>query len=316
MTYRVLSLFAGIGGFDLGLERAGGFKTVAFCEIDPFCRRVLAKHWPGVPCYDDVRTLTAHRLAGDGISVDCIVGGFPCQDISYAGPGTGLAGDRSGLWFEFARIIGEIRPRFVVVENVTALLVRGVDAVLGTLAALGYDAEWHSIPASAIGAPHYRDRFWLVAHAMHDGHGVNHGTGENRGAAREGENCQDQWERVRCVSGRSGSDPGDATRDGRGQGREGRVAASGEAREATRPDATYADSARCIEQWRPIPIRAELAAAQRRGWWSSEPDVGRVAHGVPARVDRLRALGNAVVPQIPELIGRAILAADTESLAA
>src|SRR5215213_1662434 len=141
--YRVLDLFSGIGGFSLGLERTGGFKTVAFCEIDPFCRRVLAKHWPEVPCYHDVRELTAERLAADGISVDVICGGFPCQDVSISNVvAKGLDGERSGLLFEYARLIGEIRPQFVIVENVAELLARGMGRILGTLADLGFDAEW------------------------------------------------------------------------------------------------------------------------------------------------------------------------------
>lgn len=160
---RVLDLFSGIGGFSLGLERAG-FTTVAFCEIEPYCRAVLKKHWPDVPCYDDVRTLTIGRLAADGICVDVICGGFPCQDISVAGKGAGLAGERSGLWSEYSRLIGELRPRYAIVENVAALLGRGMDTVLGDLASLGYDAEWHCIPASAVGAPHRRDRIWIVAY--------------------------------------------------------------------------------------------------------------------------------------------------------
>lgn len=167
MTYRVLSLFAGIGGFDLGLERTGGFKTVAFCEIDKKAQAVLRKHWPEVPIYDDVSTLTAERLAADGITgVDTIVGGFPCQDVSIAGRRAGMEqGTRSGLWGEFARLIGELRPRFVIVENVAGLL-SGPDhapggwfgRVLGDLAELGYDAEWENIPAAALGAPHRRER--------------------------------------------------------------------------------------------------------------------------------------------------------------
>lgn len=164
--FRVLDLFSGIGGFSLGLERTGGFQTVAFCEIDPYCRRVLRKHWPDVPQYEDVRTLTAERLAADGIDADVICGGFPCQDISVAGKGAGIEGERSGLWSEYARIIGEIRPKFVIVENVAALLGRGLSRVLGDLAALGFDAEWHCIPASAVGAPHPRDRLWIVAHTQ------------------------------------------------------------------------------------------------------------------------------------------------------
>jgi len=161
---RLLDLFSGIGGFSLGLERSGAFETVAFCEIDPFCRRILEKHWPEVPCYDDVRNLTAERLRADGISVDAICGGFPCQDISVAGTGAGLSGERSGLWGQFSRIIGELRPRIVCVENVSALLSRGLDTVLGDMASLGYDAEWDCIPAYEVGLPHIRDRSWIVAY--------------------------------------------------------------------------------------------------------------------------------------------------------
>lgn len=161
----VLDLFSGIGGFSLGLERAG-MRTVAFCEIEPFCRKVLARHWPNVKQYTDVRTLTADQLMADGIPrIDVICGGFPCQDISVAGKGAGLAGERSGLWREYARIIGEVRPKFVIVENVAALLGRGLGDVLGDLAALGYDAEWHCIPASYVGAPHRRDRLWIISYA-------------------------------------------------------------------------------------------------------------------------------------------------------
>ena len=147
---KVLDLFSGIGGFSLGLERTGGFETVAFCEIEPFPRRVLAKHWPGVPIYEDVRTLNADTLARDGIAVDVITGGFPCQDISVAGKQAGIADEtRSGLWAEIVRLVGELRPRYLVVENVANLLSgpperRGgwFGRVLGDLARLGYDAEW------------------------------------------------------------------------------------------------------------------------------------------------------------------------------
>ena len=158
---RVLDLFSGIGGFALGLERAG-MHTVAFCECEPFCQAVLRKHWPQVPIYDDVRNLTAVRLRTDGIEPNVICGGFPCQDLSIAGKG-------AGLWREFARIIGEVRPRYVIVENVAALLGRGIARVLGDLAALGFDAEWHCIPACAVGAPHRRDRVWIIAYASSEG---------------------------------------------------------------------------------------------------------------------------------------------------
>ena len=162
---RVLDLFSGIGGFSLGLERTGGFETVAFCEIEEFPRKVLAKHWPDVPCYRDVRELTAERLAADGIAVDVICGGFPCQDLSTSGSGLGLDGERSGLWREYFRLVCEIRPQFVIVENSPELLDGWLGQVVGPLAQIGYDAEWECIPASAIGAPHRRDRIWLTAYS-------------------------------------------------------------------------------------------------------------------------------------------------------
>jgi len=164
----VLDIFSGIGGFSLGLERAG-MRTVAFCEIDKYCRRILAKHWPHIKCYDDVRELTSNRLLADGIAVDLICGGFPCQDISVAGAGAGIKGERSSLWREFARLIGEVRPRYAIVENVSALLGRGLGDVLGDLAALGYNTEWHCIPASYISAPHQRDRIWILGYPEYNG---------------------------------------------------------------------------------------------------------------------------------------------------
>jgi DNA (cytosine-5)-methyltransferase 1 len=244
--FKVLSLFAGIGGFDLGLERTGGFETVAFCEIDPFARQVLKKHWPEVPCYDDVRRLSAEALGSDGIEPDCIVGGFPCQDISLAGSGEGLGGERSGLWSEFARLIGEIRPRYVIVENVAALLGRGLGDVLGALAALGYDAEWHCIPASYVGARQLRDRIWIVAYPQR--------------------NSVQGW-------------------------------------------------APFTSQWCEEPREEQLARLVQPCAWptvSSARNCG-TGHGIPDGIHRNKALGNAVVPQIPELIGRAILAAEAAS---
>lgn len=258
--YRTLSLFAGIGGFDLGLERTGGFKTVAFCEIDPFCQRVLAKHWPGVPIYDDVRELTAKRLVRDGVDIDVICGGFPCQDISLIGPGGGLNGSRSGLWSEYLRLIKEIRPALVIVENASAIRGRGLGTILGQLAPLGYDAEWHCLPACAVDAPHERDRLWIVAYLP-----------------------SDRW----------------------GARRAGRPPASSQGQSVTqRPFPN--PHAYCI-----APIGAAIARQELRAW-DDEPALDRVVDGLPYRMveDDLRALGNAVVPQIPELIGRAILAAD------
>lgn len=174
MKYRLLDLFSGIGGFSLGLERSGNFETVAFCEIEPFCRSVLKKHWTGVPIYEDVTQLSGDRLKSDGITVDAICGGFPCQDISTAGKGAGLEGERSGLWFQFHRLIKETRPEVAIIENVSALRSRGLDRVLRSLSEIGYDAEWHCIPASAVGAPHRRDRVWIVAYPNDDGSQVGY----------------------------------------------------------------------------------------------------------------------------------------------
>jgi DNA (cytosine-5)-methyltransferase 1 len=270
MTLKVLDLFSGIGGFSLGLERTGGFRTVAFCEIEEFPRRVLAKHWPGVPIYHDVRELTADTLARDGISVDVICGGFPCQDVSTAGQRAGLAGARSGLWFEMARLVGELRPHFVIVENTPGLLSLGMGDVLGELAALGYDAEWECIPAAAVGANHERDRVWIVAYPDGEGEPPRALHGQMAGLSRTA---------------------GDSVRAGRAH-------TEGIAEAPRRPR-----------------IGTALAAAygsRGRGEWPPEPDVVRVVDGISDRSHgpRVRALGNAVVPQIPELIGRAILAAE------
>jgi len=265
---RTLSLFAGIGGFDLGLERTGGFRTDCFCEIDDYCREVLVKRWPGVPIHADVRNLTKGHLKWvHGVrTVDVICGGFPCQDISSAGAKQGISGGRSGLWSEFARLIGELRPKYVIVENVADLLSRGLGDVLGDLAALGYDAEWNCISAAHIGAPHIRDRLWIVAYP--------HSKSEHAGAVNA------EMARVSsCLADAFGA-------------RQPQQVGAGEAILGRGP--------------------CEPSGLDGGPWdaWLVEPDVGRVAHGVPARVDRLRCLGNAIVPQIAQIIGNAILQAE------
>ena len=227
---RVGDLFSGIGGFSLGLECTGGFTTQWFVENDPYCQRVLAKHWPHVQRYGDIQSVDWGTVE----PVDVLCGGFPCQDISLAGKGTGLAGERSGLWFEYAKAIEALTPRYVIIENVAALRSRGLDQVLGSLAALGYDAEWHCIPASAVGAPHRRDRVWIVAYPA------------GQGPQGYGSECE----------------------LGEGQGQ---------------------------------------MQISRCDWWACEPGIQRVAYGVPSRVDRLRGLGNAVIPQIAEWLGRQIM---------
>jgi len=264
---KVLDLFSGIGGFSLGLERAG-METVAFCEIDKKARLVLNKHWPDVPVFDDVSTLTRETLDARGISVDVICGGFPCQDISLAGKGAGLEGDRSGLWFQFHRLIKEIQPHYAIIENVSALRNRGLDQVLRSLAEIGYDAEWHCIPASAVGAPHRRDRIWIVAYSNQQ-----HGWGKQSIPIGSRRGTRDQ-------SGGSSQNVANTSVSG---------------------------LQRYERGWEAEAQRFSKRHLTKCGWWATEPAVGRVAHGVPGRVDRLKQLGNAVVPQIPELIGRAIV---------
>lgn len=288
---KILDLFSGIGGFSLGFERTDGFETIAFCEIDKFARKVLRTHWPEVPIYDDIRTLSADRLNADGLVPDIIVGGFPCQDISVAGKGAGLAGERSGLWREYARLIGEIRPRYVIVENVAALLNRGLGDVLGDLAALGFDAEWHCIPASVIGAPHRRDRIWIIAYHAQWGWG--------------GKQTSDQ-ETDREIGRSQGPFGGlcGVVSDTNGARLEGWLRTS--LQECAR-ERVARKSSSCFSNADSESAERPAITWSEHRQWLVEPDVGRVAYGIPARVDRLKTLGNAVVPQIPEMIGRAIL---------
>lgn len=246
---KVLDLFSGIGGFSIGLEAAGGFDTVAFCEIEPFQRKVLKKHWPSVPCYEDVRIVTRETLERDGISPDVITGGFPCQDISIAGKRAGISeGTRSGLWSECARLVGEIRPKFAIFENVSNLLVGPTEqpgawfsVVLRDLAELGYDAEWHDIPASYVGAWHRRGRVWILAYPN-----------EKRG--------------------QQGKPKGPIFRQRH----------------------LLQQPTRSFARW---PGRSRLPKSRICGRNDGIPDVPH----------RLASLGNSVVPQIPELIGRAIM---------
>ncbi len=228
-------LFAGIGGIDLGLERAGMVSKWQV-EIDDYGTRVLEKHWPNVHRERDICQCGKHNLE----RVDVIAGGFPCQDISYAGRGAGLDGERSGLFFEAVRLVCELQPRVVILENVAALLARGLDRVLGTLAEIGYDAEWHCIPAAAVGAPHIRDRVFILAYP-------------NSERGRSGYTERKDAENVGELAGRT------------------------------------------------FGLGGEF------DFWDVEPDVGRVANGIPRRVDRLRGLGNAVVPQVAEVVGRIVM---------
>jgi DNA (cytosine-5)-methyltransferase 1 len=222
------SAFAGIGGFDLGLEWAG-MECRWQIEVNPYRRAVLADHWPDVPRHGDIREVKTDALE----RVDLICGGFPCEDISRVGRRAGIGGAKSGLWGELRRLARDLRPRYLLVENSTSLLVQGLGRVLGDLAAIGYDAEWDCLPAAAFGAPHIRDRLYLLAYPRERRHGP--------------------------------------------------------------PEAT---------------VFAGWSRAQLHGGWTREPLVDRVADGVPAFVDRRAALGDAVVPNVAEWLGRRIVEAE------
>ena len=164
MKHGSLDLFAGIGGFSLGLERTGGFETLAFCEQDQGCHKVLRKHWPGVKIYEDIKDLTYERLEADGIRPSVITAGFPCTDISTCGHGKGIVeGKQSSLWSEAFRLCSSLRPAWIIIENVSAIRSKGATLVLQNLSSLGYLSEFHCIPASALGAPHRRDRWFCIA---------------------------------------------------------------------------------------------------------------------------------------------------------
>ena len=307
---KVLDLFSGIGGFSLGLERAGPFRTVAFCEREPFCRAVLKKHWPDTPIYDDVKTIDTDRLG----RVDLICGGFPCQPWSAAGQQRGAEDDRD-LWPVMASLIEDIQPQWVIGENVRGFVneLLGLQRSLSDLESIGYQAVTFVIPACAVDAPHRRDRVWIVAHAgdasrrrgtdrqqsrngvikLHGTHRETVAHADRAGQCTGQGRGQNGWDEARQDTGRRGADVADArsTRSaagvpGQDKGQEG------------------------------IAEKFDDRSHRRHGWsasdnWATEPDVGRVAHGVPNRVHRLKALGNAVVPQVVTQIGKAILAAES-----
>lgn len=260
-----LALFAGAGGGILGGNLLG-WRTICAVEWEPYAASVLAARQndgilPAFPIWDDVRTFDGHPWRG---RVDVVSGGFPCQDISAAGKGAGLDGERSGLWSEMARIIREVQPRYAFVENSPMLTSRGLGRVLGDLAEMGFDAEWGVVSAADTGAPHLRERIWIVAHAdMPERREIG---GACNGLAQP----QDSILSIRQES--SG-----------GFG-------------ASRQEMVHTSGGRYGLQGR--EVRSGRHGIEHSDWWRVEPDVGRMAHGVAARVDRLRAIGNGQVSRV------------------
>ena len=312
-----LDLFSGIGGITLALRQ--WVRPIAYCEIDRYCQAVLLSRMhdgelPTAPIWDDVRTLRGDMLP---VKPDIIYGGFPCQDISVAGRGAGLAGERSGLFFEIARLIGEIRPRFIFLENVPAINLRGQEQVISALTDLGYDCRWTTVSAAEVGANHRRERWFCLAYSVSRRCGE---TGKRRRLGRvhtwrennTGEIAESGPEMAHTNGGRGKQNC--VTPESRPKGIEqsssycqrNEQAEDEQVASWRRPENDVANSARELSR---SGLRQDEAESGRRGfadsncqrcgtanWWSTEPDVGRVAHGVPFRVDRLKSLGNAVVP--------------------
>ena len=301
---QTLSLFSGIGGIELGMSATGRFEPLAFVERDPFCQQVLGHHWPAVPIFDDVSKMPAACPARP----DVITAGFPCQPVSYAGRRK-AQDDERWLWPHVERCIRILRPRGVVLENVPGLLTAGFDDVLAGLAACGYDAEWDCIPAAAVGAPHLRDRVFIIA-APRPEFGRHLADGDNAGprhAVRAGRDAAGDGGAV--VADAHGATRGAARSAGEPVHEPGAVKRLGR-RGGLQPYGGW-----------PSPMayaggkgsqgagdgRATSDGVGEGRIWPVEPRVGRVANGIPGRVDKLRALGNAVVPQVAEFVALQLL---------
>jgi DNA (cytosine-5)-methyltransferase 1 len=310
--YTVLDLFSGIGGFSLGLERTGGFKTIAFCEYDKAAQKVLKLRWPDVPIYPDIRELT-----GDEITADVITGGYPCQPFSVAGKRGGATDDRH-LWPEMYRIIKAVRPRWVIAENVAGHVSMGLDAVLSDMEAANYTCWPFVIPACAVDAKHRRDRVWIVANA--NGERRNNGSDNREGRyllsdidrnAEKGEQEREGWIGWSSQTCKNVADSEGQQTDGKGsRGFQSEPSQCGD----DVPGSTSQRQQRSREsiQWCGNAQNEKgqaniLEPIGEPRFWPTEPAVGRVANGIPRRVDRLKQLGNSVVPAVVTIIGRAIM---------
>jgi DNA (cytosine-5)-methyltransferase 1 len=297
MRINGLDLFSGIGGIALALHP--WVQTVAYCEIEKYPQKVLLKNMENgnldtAPIYPDVTTLKGKDLEH---RIDIITGGFPCQDISVAGHGAGLAGERSGLFFEIVRLARELRPTFIFLENVPAITTRGGCAVVAELTKIGYDCRWTTLSAKAVGANHKRERWWLLAR-LQPSHARREPTRPYEGIRPESieSGLQDLTEFCSQLPNPHGSD--------------GRVQPESPKRQATTnasgngsPKSMANPSTKRLQENFSLQGGREQDKLVRRldsiwsaAWWAVEPDVGRVAHGIPSRVDRIKALGNSVVP--------------------
>jgi len=310
------SLFSGIGGIEIGFEKEG-FKSEWFVEIEPYAQEVLRKRFPRTKIYEDITQVDFRTVP----KIDILTGGFPCQDISVAGKQVGIEGSRSSLWKYYAKAIRILRPKFALIENVSALTIRGLNVVLADLAKIGYDAEWYNISASAVGAFHQRERIFIIAYPNSNRESdVSFNEGERQGFVDEVLNTNNNGQLT------------SEEREGIMEGSNTRQKEQNKARESKRPsyksrkvgqfskeglqqvpDSEYRNvqeselrDKQVKEEGRETSNRLSNESPDRCGWWATEPKLGRVADGIPNRVDRIKCLGNAVVPQCAEVFAKAI----------
>ena len=315
-----LDLFSGIGGFSLGLESAGLVETVAFCDFDQYCQQVLNKNFPGVPVYGDVKELNYDKLKADGINqIDIITGGYPCQPFSVAGRKKG-EDDPRHVWPEMFRLIQELRPTWVIGENVGGHIKLGLDTVLENLESEGYTTRTFSISASSIGANHQRERIWIIANSNNTGDRTSeHEIDKDRKKTVEGRKEQSQLKSSRYSedmenSGRSqwpwsfeqGEDANETRKEDADQFERSGSTSKPDVANTKSVSSNGREHREYTEEGDRERKVGREGSSEIADWWSVEPSVGRVAHGLPKRVDRLKCLGNSVVPQIPYVIGLAI----------
>ncbi len=300
-----LDLFSGIGGFSLGLEATQRINTVAFCEIDSFCTKVLNKNWPIIPVYKDIKELTYEKLKADGIGpIDIITGGYPCQPFSQAGRKKGEEDPRH-LWPEYFRLIKECRPTWVIGENVSGHIKLGLDSVLADLESEGYAVRTFSISAASIGSNHKRERVWVVAHTRQPGRRIE--SSRNTKSLGRGSFEETKWStNTNKASGSSERTTTVAdTKSERTRKNDERVWERSS--RASRRETTTIPNTNSDREKRNQSKNRQGSGSEQNNWWNIEPDVGRVAHGIPDRTHRLRALGNSVVPHIPYYLAQSIL---------
>jgi DNA (cytosine-5)-methyltransferase 1 len=306
---RILDLFSGIGGFSLGLE-AAGMETVAFCEQNKFCQKILAQHWPTLPIHSDITELNGYEYRG---SVELVCGGFPCQPFSVAGKQLGAEDDRA-LWPEMLRVIREVAPRWVIGENVSGIIPMELDKVLSDLEGEGYTCWTFVLPACAIDAHHRRDRVWVVAHSDSNSKSdvpLNAETprqlvadskrrsGRKRVIGKYGDQSDKRGEATQRRNNPEGSRlDGETVPHPHGSHQQRGSVSIGIQSEHSNPD-----------------FSGDTRGQQTAPVWLAEPNVGRVANGVPNRSHRLKALGNAVVPPLVAEIGRIVMEFDQKTFA-